>query len=183
MSLSRSNPAPSHPLLGELELSVHHAEEELGRLRQTEQMITELLQNMLLQIDQICAATAGESRRSAQYWELLLEVADRCFAVYDPAIEPVREQLCTGFRRLGYTFYGLRGEKVTDFNAYDIVGTTSHGRETGMGTSAGENLGHCPPGGTVPVSSWVVMQVLKIGLRGPDGATVRRAKVVVGPTP
>ncbi len=179
MSVSQPNPMSSSQLLSGLELSTRQMEEELSHLRQSQETLTQLLHHMLEQMDQMRAVVAGELRRSAQAWDFLLEIADRCFAISDAAVEPILQHLSAGFHRLGYRVYGLCGEKITDWNDYEVVGTISSKERLGEGTNKSPTPSPLEEG-FMP-SSWVVGQTLKIGLRRQEGMIIRRAKVVLAP--
>lgn len=179
------NPSSSNlmSLLGGVALSVPQVEEELDRLRESEESLRQLLQTMVLQLDQMRSVAAEESRRAEQCWQLLLDVADRCFGRTDPALQPLGDHLAAGFQRLGYTLYGTCGERVTDWSAYEIVGKTSSLPGDGPIGAPVSIFAQREAAKNVSEISWVVVQVLKIGLRNTEGAMVRRAKVVIGPDP
>lgn len=165
-------------LFSGVEVSVGQMQGEVVRLGESQRRLTESLESLLLQMDQLRAAVAGESRRAAQYWDLLLEIADRCFAATDGSLEWIRQHLCAGFARLGYRFYGVCGEKISHLEEYEVVGRAPASEQQGPGALPLPEEGASPRSSSSP--AWEVVQTLKIGLRNSQGAIVRRAKVLIG---
>jgi len=129
----------------------------LDEIRQNQDNMRTGLMSMLEAFGDVRLTVENSAAESQALWDEFLRVVDQCFAMTD-CPSHVLDLLRSTLERLGYTAYGLPGEKVTDMASLEIIARQAEP------TAKGE---------------LVVRQTLRVGLRRADGGIARSPKVKV----